>query len=604
MDVDEAVALCGDRSKWHMLIFLLGGMTTAFPSCWQMLAIVFVGGVPRDFHCQVPDDIINDTIPFVKDQRTGEPKRDQCNQFVNESSNGNISYSTNATIPCTDGYTYHTDFTSTIVMEWELVCTRDYLKDLSQTIFVLGVMAGAIIFTTLADMFGRKPVFLGVNWCLLVVGTATAFAKDYYLFLFLRFIAGALQQGITLSGFVLCVEIFAANQRTFAGIIVQVFWGGSMVIQAGIAYALRDWRDFQLAITLPMIITLGGWWVCPESMSWQAANQKEKEAEKQLRKIARFNGVKDYPEHPLTENSIGLNIDPRLLSLGKVDEETGDTAVVADESKTEEKPKEKQSFKDRLLRRKPKDDKPKAEKDTLLTVIRFPQLRMNLLVMGALWFVNSLVYFGMSLSTGDLAGSRYVNFAIGGVVEAFAYTTCYFVIKRFGRRKPLCAYHVLAGICLAISVFIPPKAGGVDLAPVSTAFNMLGRFCISNSFAIIFLYAGELFPVNIRSTCIGVCSVCARIGGMVAPFSSLLVKKVYWLPGCIFAALSVVVGVLTLLLPETQGRALPQSVEEMKTWNRRRGRAKSFDVHASMRNTRRERRRSSAVRGSDMPRKE
>jgi OCT family organic cation transporter-like MFS transporter 4/5 len=59
---------------------------------------------------------------------------------------------------------------------------------------------------------------------------------------------------------VLCCEIFAANQRTFAGIMVQVFWGIAMLIQAGIAYALRDWRDFQLAITLPMIITLGGWW--------------------------------------------------------------------------------------------------------------------------------------------------------------------------------------------------------------------------------------------------------------------------------------------------------------------------------------------------------
>jgi ABC-type polysaccharide/polyol phosphate transport system ATPase subunit len=40
-------------------------------------------------------------------------------------------------------------------------------------------------------------------------------------------------------------------------------------------------------------------------MSWQAANQKEKEAEEQLRKIARFNGIEDYPDHPLTEKSLG-----------------------------------------------------------------------------------------------------------------------------------------------------------------------------------------------------------------------------------------------------------------------------------------------------------
>jgi predicted MFS family arabinose efflux permease len=61
-------------------------------------------------------------------------------------------------------------------------------------VFALGVMAGAIVFTTSADKFGRKPIFLGVNWTLLVVGTVTAFVKNYYVFLFLRFIAGALQQ--------------------------------------------------------------------------------------------------------------------------------------------------------------------------------------------------------------------------------------------------------------------------------------------------------------------------------------------------------------------------------------------------------------------------
>jgi hypothetical protein len=33
------------------------------------------------------------------------------------------------------------------------------------------------------------------------------------------------------------------------------------------------------------------------------ANNKEKEAEEQLRRIAKFNGQKDYPEHPFTGKS-------------------------------------------------------------------------------------------------------------------------------------------------------------------------------------------------------------------------------------------------------------------------------------------------------------
>jgi OCT family organic cation transporter-like MFS transporter 4/5 len=63
-----------------------------------------------------------------------------------------------------------------------------------------------------------------------------------------------------LSGFVLCCEIFPADQRTFAGIIVQVFWAIAMMLQAGMAYAIRDWRMFQLAISLPMVVTIAGFW--------------------------------------------------------------------------------------------------------------------------------------------------------------------------------------------------------------------------------------------------------------------------------------------------------------------------------------------------------
>ena len=44
-------------------------------------------------------------------------------------------------------------------------------------------------------------------------------------------------------------------------------------------------------------------------------------------------------------------------------------------------------------------------------------------------FVNSLVYYGLSLSTAELAGDRYVNFFISGVVEFIAYFITIFVLQ-------------------------------------------------------------------------------------------------------------------------------------------------------------------------------
>jgi len=79
-------------------------------------------------------------------------------------------------------------------LQWDLVCDRSYLKDLTQTIFIVGVMFGAMICTTLSDKFGRKPVFLFSQWAMVVVGVANAFAPNYYVFAVLRFFSGALQQ--------------------------------------------------------------------------------------------------------------------------------------------------------------------------------------------------------------------------------------------------------------------------------------------------------------------------------------------------------------------------------------------------------------------------
>jgi len=80
------------------------------------------------------------------------------------------------------------------LFQWDLVCDRAYLKDLSQTILIIGVMIGAMGFTILSDNLGRKPVFLFSQWAMVVVGVITAFVPNYYVFLVLRFCTGALQQ--------------------------------------------------------------------------------------------------------------------------------------------------------------------------------------------------------------------------------------------------------------------------------------------------------------------------------------------------------------------------------------------------------------------------
>ena len=77
-------------------------------------------------------------------------------------------------------------------VQWDLVCERAYLKDLTQTIFMVGMMFGSMMCSTLSDKFGRKPVFLISQWALVVVGVVNAFAPKYFVFVVLRSFAGLL----------------------------------------------------------------------------------------------------------------------------------------------------------------------------------------------------------------------------------------------------------------------------------------------------------------------------------------------------------------------------------------------------------------------------
>ena len=76
-------------------------------------------------------------------------------------------------------------------MQWDLVCEKDGLAQVSQTILVFGVMTGAVLFPILSDRIGRKPVFMFSQMALVAVGLASALVDKIYFFLALRFLTGA-----------------------------------------------------------------------------------------------------------------------------------------------------------------------------------------------------------------------------------------------------------------------------------------------------------------------------------------------------------------------------------------------------------------------------
>jgi len=106
----------------------------------------------------------------------------------------------------------------------------------------------------------------------------------------------------------------------------------------------------------------------------------------------------------------------------------------------------------------------------------------------------------------------------------------------------------------------------VDEDSVSiTALSMIGKAGATAAFNGMYVYTTEIYPTEVRNVGLGMCSTIARISSMIAPYVGGLFGELWApLPSLIFGIVGTLTGVLTFFLPETFGKSLPETVEELE----------------------------------------
>ncbi|XP_069136847.1 organic cation transporter protein-like [Argopecten irradians] len=451
------------------------------------------------------------------------------------------------TTECVSGYSYPVPKDRTLDTEWDLVCDRAELAELSQTLVILGQACGSAIFTSLADKFGRKKVHIFGHISLFATSFAIAWSPNYTVFAVLRFILGAVHQGSGLTMNIICLEILPLKVRYLAEIMGQTFWTTGIVLLSAFGYLFRDfsWRYLQMALALMACYSLIEYWLLDESVRWLLANGKTKQAEKIIRKAAKMNGknFNDVIQAATIQTSVNQNGAEKKLS------------TIAGNKDNVSKDKEQ------VVAPVP------IKRYNVITIFRHKIILINSLILWFTWFVDCLVYYAISLTTSALSGNRFVNFFLIAIVEYPAVFLEYLLLNRIGRRKTCILFHVIAGTALTVSTICMTVSGGVGAIGVtSLVFNLVGKFGITGSYSSIFLYTPELYPTNLRNAGFGITGSISKIGGMLAPFAGPLMDYIRWGPGAISAALCLIAVYLLRFLPETKGYELPTTIEELKTW--------------------------------------
>ncbi|XP_067667759.1 solute carrier family 22 member 3-like [Haliotis asinina] len=439
-----------------------------------------------------------------------------------------------------NGLTYH---------EMDIVCDRAHLRGFAQTLLIIGQGIGAFTLPAFSDRYGRRPVQLFSHLCFLGLGVGVAFAPTYTVFLVLRVFLGFVQQGIVLTKMTISIEIFPSRHRKLSGLFGSIMWTFCTASIALIAYLMQtySWRSTQLAYCSVSLYVIVQFFLLDESLSWLITNNKTKQVTKNLKKAARMSG-KDYhtvlnvykkiqkqqeSEKSLTESLLG----------SKDQGVNGKTATVKEKDKT------KPSFLD-LMKRK--------------------RLAANVFVLWFVWITDSLTVFGLFMMSHSLAGSPHLNFVLYSLLEAPSVLVFYFMVDRYGRKKTSMTLHGTAGFALLAATVCKSVGKGSSWSPIAvTAFSCLGMFGASGAWGTSFFFTPEMFPTNLRNFGLGTSSACSRLGGMLAPFSSLLAEYVEWAPGTIFGVCCLLATVLVNILPETMGRELPQTVDDVEAWHKK-----------------------------------
>nr|XP_006811513.1 PREDICTED: organic cation transporter protein-like [Saccoglossus kowalevskii] len=255
----------------------------------------------------------------------------------------------------------------------------------------------------------------------------------------------------------------------------------------------------------------------PESVRWLMQQGRYQDAEKILQNAAKMNKV-TLPENVLEEEK------------------------QAQETRREEQEKGQ-----------------KIKKYTVLDLMKTKNLRRNTIIIAINIFCNLMVYLGLSANTNVYSSNAYASFFVSGAVEVPAYLLSWFLLDRIGRRWLTCIFMLAAGLALILIVPVSNQS----LNELVTILALFGKFCISGSFGVIYIFAAEIFPTPARAAGLGFTGSFGTLGGIAAPFVMLLANYVWGpLPFLIFGVSSVIAGLLVLLLPETTGVPLPETLEE------------------------------------------
>ena len=176
------------------------------------------------------------------------------------------------------------------------------------------------------------------------------------------------------------------------------------------------------------------------------------------------------------------------------------------------------------------------------------------------WFCASMGYYGTLYSSTTLSGDPHINFMLSMLAGAPGNILYLILPDKIGRKATLFFGELTLGICCIGSGLLVHFE---TLPWLQVTFSMLGRLVMPLNVKSCYLFTAELFPTSIRNSSVGIGSFFGGLGAIVGFLMEMLTSVWKPLPVLVIGSCCSLASILVLILPETKGHKLPETIEDV-----------------------------------------
>lgn len=180
-------------------------------------------------------------------------------------------------------------------------------------------------------------------------------------------------------------------------------------------------------------------------------------------------------------------------------------------------------------------------------------------------FGIGFVYYGVQLNVENLNFNLYFTVAVNALMEIPAVFLGSVLLSLMPRRVVFISTAFIAGAASALCILFSRSSTTKSKESwPQLSLEAIGFMAASLAYDVLYIYAVELFPTNVRNFAVSMSRLSLMLGAAIAPLLVVLGRLSPSLSFVVFGGLSVFSGIVAFWLPETRNAPLYETLEEQE----------------------------------------